>query len=705
MRPGSLFFTIATLFLLAAPARPDAKGASTGTLSGTVTDAATGEGLAGVEVMIWNEFGFDTVASVTTGPSGRYSVDLPAGFYFATTHNTDGYTDELYPDLVCLTPQQDCYPGAEGDSIVVTAGVDTSGIDFALSLGGNLSGTVTDAATGEPVVGIQVRILAGLSLVGIGLTDETGAYTLTALPVGEYFAMTRTFSDYLNEIWDDVPCSDFDIRNCDFASATVIEVAAGSTVADIDFALAGLGAISGTITRASDGEPIPFYDVEVFDDRGVPYESAFADADGFYTVGDLPAGTYFVTTENDSVFLDELWDDLPCPADNDRPCDVTAGTPVEVALGATTPGIDFELVVGGAIAGTVTTATGEPVPFIDVEIFDETGNRIRQVFGGADGTFASRGMQAGTYYARTLSYVSPFGGELYDDIPCPFGDCDPLLGEPIEVALGETTGNIDFVLAGIPCDTDSETLCLNEGRFKVQVAWEAADGTRGAGQAIFLTSETGYFWFFHYENIELVIKVLDGCFEPFDTFWVFAAGLTDVGVEITVTDTMTGVVRTYVNPVGTPFAPILDTGAFDTCTAGARKSRDNTTKSLPKIVGGPGCATGDTALCLNQGRFLVEASWRTRNGNTGEARASLMTDESGYFWFFSADNVEVVVKVLDACGLDRFNNFWVFAAGLTDVEVTLRVTDTLSGEVNEYFNPLGSAFQPVLDTSAFDTCP
>ena len=44
-----------------------------------------------------------------------------------------------------------------------------------------------------------------------------------------------------------------------------------------------------------------------------------------------------------------------------------------------------------------------------------------------------------------------------------------------------------------------------------------------------------------------------------------AGGLTDVNVVLTVTDTMTGLVRTYVNPQGTAFQPIQDTSAFATC--------------------------------------------------------------------------------------------------------------------------------------------
>jgi hypothetical protein len=78
--------------------------------------------------------------------------------------------------------------------------------------------------------------------------------------------------------------------------------------------------------------------------------------------------------------------------------------------------------------------------------------------------------------------------------------------------------------------------------------------------------------------------------------------------------------------------------------------------------------------------------------------------ESGTFWFFDPNNLELSVKVLDACGTS-FDSFWVFAAGLTNVEVELIVTDTESGQVRVYGNDLGQDFAPILDTAAFYTCP
>jgi hypothetical protein len=116
----------------------------------------------------------------------------------------------------------------------------------------------------------------------------------------------------------------------------------------------------------------------------------------------------------------------------------------------------------------------------------------------------------------------------------------------------------------------------------------------------------------------------------------------------------------------------------------------------------PPCVPGDTRLCLNGGRFQVEAQW-TANGTNGAGHAVPMTPDTGYFWFFADTNVEMVIKVLNACGFNQ--RYWVYAGGLTNVKVHLIVTDTQMGAVKTYDNPQGTAFRPIQDSSAFATCP
>ncbi|MGH9364613.1 MAG: CARDB domain-containing protein [Thermoanaerobaculia bacterium] len=114
---------------------------------------------------------------------------------------------------------------------------------------------------------------------------------------------------------------------------------------------------------------------------------------------------------------------------------------------------------------------------------------------------------------------------------------------------------------GLSCVAGPTTLCLNNGRFKVQVSWRVpAQGTSGAGNAVSLTGDTGYFWFFSSNNIELVIKVLDGRALN-NAYWVFYGALSNVEYTITVTDTQTGSVKTYFNPAG-QLGSVADTSAF-----------------------------------------------------------------------------------------------------------------------------------------------
>ena len=282
------------------------------------------------------------------------------------------------------------------------------------------------------------------------------------------------------------------------------------------------------------------------------------------------------------------------------------------------------------------------------------------------------------------------------------------------------------------CVGDGDTICLNQGRFRVELQWESADDA-GAGAAVPLTNDTGYSWFFNADNVEVVVKVLDGC--AFNQrYWVFAGGLTDVKVVMKVIDSETGVAATYYNPPGTAFEPVQDQETFAVCPQGANRYGESrylltdgemeavrggtslamapegaSTGSglewpLPFQVGlaqngGGSCVPGEGTLCLEGGRYAVRATWEKPDGETGDAVAWPLTGDTGLYWFFGPSNVEMVVKVLDGCGVNGHR--WVFAAGLTDVGVRMTVTDTGTGEERTFGNPVGAPFQPVQELKAF----
>jgi photosystem II stability/assembly factor-like uncharacterized protein len=138
---------------------------------------------------------------------------------------------------------------------------------------------------------------------------------------------------------------------------------------------------------------------------------------------------------------------------------------------------------------------------------------------------------------------------------------DPVAPSTAWVAFGDHgLYRITFTGAPEPCATRGAILCLQGNRFSVRVGWSAGGDGSASGQAVPITSNTGAFWFLSPDNLELVVKVLDG--RPANgKWWVFYGALSNVEYTLTVTDTETGAVKTYVNPQG-QLASVADTAAF-----------------------------------------------------------------------------------------------------------------------------------------------
>ena len=112
----------------------------------------------------------------------------------------------------------------------------------------------------------------------------------------------------------------------------------------------------------------------------------------------------------------------------------------------------------------------------------------------------------------------------------------------------------------------------------------------------------------------------------------------------------------------------------------------------------PPCTPTDDVLHFDGG-YRVRMCWSAPDGQTGQARAGIWASgQSGLLWFFSRDNAEVLVKVLDGCGHN--GQRWVFVAPVTDLGFELRVTAP-EGAVWTHTNPVGALAPTKSDLSAF----
>jgi len=413
-------------------------------ISGRVRDVDTGSPLTDGWIRAYDGDGYSMGSWFVDGIGSYAGTGLDAGPYFLRTNYFDGYLDELYDDLPC--PNGVCDP-TTGTPVVVGSGDTVGGVNFDLGPGGSIAGTVTESATGDPVADLRVEVYDATGDYVTDLyTDSAGDYEAVGLS-GSYFVVAES-SDYLNEIYDDVPCPGGAPYSCDVTAGELVEVTAGATTSGIDFQLDRHGTITGTVTDSGTGDPLGSVWVEVRTESGSYVGSyGYTGADGDYRIGGLEAGSYLLTAE-EYGYVDQLYDGISCP-DDIYSCDLDLGTPVAVDVNVTASGVDFQLDRLGAVTGTVTDAAGDPVPYARVEVWDGAGDFVRDDYTDGVGEYRIERLRPGSHFVGTDT-DSELLDELYDDLPCPGGlavGCDPTTGDPVLVAINTTNSGVDFQLA------------------------------------------------------------------------------------------------------------------------------------------------------------------------------------------------------------------------------------------------------------------
>lgn len=332
-----------------------------GTITGTVRNGL-GAPIEGAEVAAFtvdtvNHYATTMVASAAVAPDGTYSLEVPAGNYLVGSRMATAFPDWQY-----FTPRRGGNAMNAFTAVlntgrnVVGDGVTVPFIDIRLMTPVFFEGTVSSAATGAPLGNVHVGAAVFMPGEGWELVEETvtrpdGTYRLQTPPNADLALMDPPsyairFTDpagvFANQVFD---------GQLYFQSGRQFDMLADETTTGVDGALVAGSRISGQVTDALTGAPVPFVSVDVF--RFVPLAGVWepvnltglavlTDAFGNYSWGGLPPGDYKVKFAGDpGVYGPEFFGGLHVTDPNTVPG--AAGTVTIAAEGQEVIGIDGQL--------------------------------------------------------------------------------------------------------------------------------------------------------------------------------------------------------------------------------------------------------------------------------------------------------------------------------------------------------------------------
>jgi len=103
------------------------------------------------------------------------------------------------------------------------------------------------------------------------------------------------------------------------------------------------------------------------------------------------------------------------------------------------------------------------------------------------------------------------------------------------------------------------------------------------------------------------------------------------------------------------------------------------------------CTEFGHTLFLAQGNVILRnLRWRLpQTGQIGCGTAVPHLQDTGHFWFFGSENLELTCKVIDGRAVNQ--KYWVFCGALTDVEWWVEARNNANPELpgKSYYNPPG----------------
>lgn len=407
------------------------------TLSGTVSDDSTGVGIANASLLFvsGNIVGVDSVFT-TTDAQGFYSAQVNNGIYLGDV-SALGYQPSFITVQVAgnttldipLTATNNPPPPIDVAWITgTTSYIDPNGV--AIPSPGAMIQAMPNNPSTQPMI--------------TTVSDANGNYTLGLPFVDTYTVMAMDAITGEMQFWDHV----YNVN-----SATPVQVSQNQTVSGIDFdfgnSITQLGTISGTVTFTDpvtgNSNPLPGIAVEAIPPFPILIpQVTYTDQNGNYSFDVIPSTGYNVAAYLDSTGgtfgVVQFWDHVSDP---------NLATPIDVVVGQTNSGIDFDFDTFNPpndvawISGNVfeiNSPIGLPVPVPFAMVTVTNANTVITGITDQMGNYTIGVPQVGSYIVSAEAFTSAGTLEtLYWDNVTIANQATP-----VQTSQNQTTSGIDF---------------------------------------------------------------------------------------------------------------------------------------------------------------------------------------------------------------------------------------------------------------------
>jgi len=377
--------------------------AASASLAGSVNNQKSGEPLANAVVLAERIGGFPWSQRALTDATGNYILEKLIPGLYVLRAEARGYLPEFYNE-------RDHFEQATVVRLVENEA--KKGINFTLSLGATISGSVASESDKTPIAGahvVAIRVLRP-DFKHHAVTDENGNYALMALPAGSY-AIFAEAAGYKSEFFD---------NKRELLQADYIDVSDEQVVGDINLFLATASAIAGKVVDAATNNPVAkaaviIHPLVTGNTKPRVLLTTLTNENGEY-VANVSPGFYVVAAEARGYHKEFYKEER----------EFVKATPVQVFADKHTTGIDFTLDKLASITGRVTDqVTGAPIAGAGVSAFPErtagtdpvanVNDLVRPVVGKTDenGNYKLEGLRPGKYFvhAEARGYLIEFWKE------------------------------------------------------------------------------------------------------------------------------------------------------------------------------------------------------------------------------------------------------------------------------------------------------